>query len=634
MRYLKVFGFTLLLHFAAQSLEPFKITESGRAFDVSSATEVALGAGESNNYQNLPFRPVLSKDIKASYLENQLWLKVTLLNTTDRNQERVLYLTSPLVGRLELYDASGYVNQTTGGGVPALERSLNARLPGFRISLKANETKEFYIKRESHHSLATRVEISDLQTFLENESSQKSYFFLYIGGMGCLILFNLLIGLYTHDRGFIYYSLFALTIGSTVCVLYGVIDSYFIEGTRFIISNYLMCFSGLSSIMALIFAYRFLNLDRYLLGVKKYFKLIGLMASVVLVQGLCIGTSLFWNKMGYITDLVVVLTLISLILSGFLSLKNGAQMSKFFLISWMFMFIGVMGYFGAAYGLLPSAPLFRHGLLFGSLVEMIVISLGLAYKLNILEVERRRAEESAAEKEHYHRLVKVLSHDISNAMTLLSAYAVRLHRRLIEPEDQPFLGKINSTIQKINDILGLVKKEEAFKSFKESIELKPVGLQEVVADVLHFYQDQFEAKNLKAEMAIPTEVQVFADRTALAHQVISNIISNAIKFSRTGGVISVYVEDGESAYRLVFEDRGVGIPKELIEKIFFTSVAISTGGTKNESGSGFGSSLIRDYMSLFRGQLEIQSKVAAEASSGSGTKVILVFPKILSGINT
>ncbi len=606
---------------------------SGKIQDISAAVMTSFENAEAVSYRSLPYQKLIGQDLKAGYSSKNIWIKISLDNSTDKSLERVIYFTSALVGRLELYDDQGSLGQMAGGGVPLVERSLKTRLPGFLVNLPAHSKKDFYIKRISHHSLSTRLAMADLQTFLEEESGQKSYFFLYIGGIGCLILFNFLIGLYTVDKGFLYYSIFAMTLGATICVLHGVVDSYFLGGFGFVFSDYLMCFSALSVITALAFTHRFLHLSKYLPRAIYFFWTFGCLAAVVFVEGLLLHTSLFWDKMGYVTDLVVGLTLVSLITAGVMSLRLGGRVSKFFLMSWAFLFAGVSGYFGALYGLLPSSALFNHGLLFGSLVEMVVISLGLAYKLNILDIERRQALESAAEKEHYHRLVKVLSHDVSNAMAILSGYFVRIQRRLSDAEDQPMLSKMGHTIQKMNEILGMVKKEEAFKSFKESIELRAVSLHEVVAEVLYFYQDPLENKNLKLKILVPENIEVYADHTALAHQVISNIISNSIKFSKSGGTISIFVEEQAQSYRLVFEDQGVGIPKNLIEKIFFSSQAFSTEGTQNEKGSGLGSSLIREYMELFQGRLEVQSSTSQNDESETGTKVILVFPKIPVELN-
>ena len=117
-----------------------------------------------------------------------------------------------------------------------------------------------------------------------------------------------------------------------------------------------------------------------------------------------------------------------------------------------------------------------------------------------------------------------------------------------------------------------------------------------------------------------------ADRAALTNQVVFNIISNAIKYSRPNGEIFITCEQDRKEVRLCIKDHGTGIDKDRIQPIFFSQELISTRGTFYEAGSGMGTSLAREYMKMFRGEIMVDS-VHELVSAQSGTVVTLCFPR-------
>jgi adenylate cyclase len=291
------------------------------------------------------------------------------------------------------------------------------------------------------------------------------------------------------------------------------------------------------------------------------------------------------------------------------------------------MIFGVLGWFGMTYGILPHSSITSHALMFGNLGEMLVLSLGLAYKINILDKEKRRAELQAQEKERYHRLVKVLSHDVANSISIFSGYLRRLRRSHEAQTDVPTISKLEAVVENMKGILDLVRGEEALKSFQISASLKPVNLREVIQEVVAFYDEACTQKEVKLEVQIPENLCVMADKTALSNQVLSNVVSNAIKFSHPQSKISINVDIKNQCVHLKVRDFGVGILPEEVKRIFFSEEVTSKPGTLRERGSGLGASLVKDYMAIFKGRIEVNS-IHESISSNCGTLITLVFPEI------
>lgn len=125
-----------------------------------------------------------------------------------------------------------------------------------------------------------------------------------------------------------------------------------------------------------------------------------------------------------------------------------------------------------------------------------------------------------------------------------------------------------------------------------------------------------EQKNIVIRNELPEDACVLADR-ALYGQVIGNILSNAIKFSRPGGVLRIYAADASA---IVIEDSGVGIPQELMPDIFRHEVKTSMVGTAGERGTGLGLPFCMDIMKAHGGTIE------ADSWPGEGSTFTLRLP--------
>ncbi len=114
-------------------------------------------------------------------------------------------------------------------------------------------------------------------------------------------------------------------------------------------------------------------------------------------------------------------------------------------------------------------------------------------------------------------------------------------------------------------------------------------------------------KNIKIEVENVSDVWVFADRN-MVELVIRNLLSNAIKFSEFQGVINITVSEENEIAKICFEDNGAGISEENLEKLK-KGISFTTKGKRNESGTGLGLVLVRDYLEKNDATLKITSEI-------------------------
>jgi signal transduction histidine kinase len=112
---------------------------------------------------------------------------------------------------------------------------------------------------------------------------------------------------------------------------------------------------------------------------------------------------------------------------------------------------------------------------------------------------------------------------------------------------------------------------------------------------------------------------VLADDDRLV-QVLTNLISNAVKYSPDGGAIEISTRGGPEDVHLSVRDHGLGIPAEEVERIFDRYTRVDSGGGHSILGTGLGLPIVREIVALHDG------KVWAESSPGAGSTFHVVLP--------
>ncbi|MEP2023847.1 MAG: tetratricopeptide repeat-containing sensor histidine kinase [Reichenbachiella sp.] len=136
---------------------------------------------------------------------------------------------------------------------------------------------------------------------------------------------------------------------------------------------------------------------------------------------------------------------------------------------------------------------------------------------------------------------------------------------------------------------------------------------EVVKDCLELFHYQIDFKKVVIEDKVPPYLEVYADRKALM-SIVRNIISNAIKFSDTGGFIELNANEskekksGKAMIELKCKDEGIGMTKEKSLSLVSKREVETTRGTANEKGNGLGLNLVKEFVKKSHGYIKIKSK--------------------------
>lgn len=220
-----------------------------------------------------------------------------------------------------------------------------------------------------------------------------------------------------------------------------------------------------------------------------------------------------------------------------------------------------------------------------------------------------------------------MSHDIRTPMNAIVGFATLLERDANNPTKvKEHTRKIQSSsrhlLNLINDVLDMSKIE----SGKATLQLEELTIAEVVRDLETIIRPQAAEKNqtFTLVLEIDEEEMVMADRLRLS-QILLNILSNAVKYTPNGGVITWKVDrnmlsDGETArYHFLIQDNGIGMSEEYQSTIFDSFTREIGSMTNKIQGTGLGMAITKNLVDLMGGTIQLTSR----QNEGSTFEVLL-----------
>ncbi|HOI29146.1 MAG TPA: tetratricopeptide repeat-containing sensor histidine kinase [Melioribacteraceae bacterium] len=181
----------------------------------------------------------------------------------------------------------------------------------------------------------------------------------------------------------------------------------------------------------------------------------------------------------------------------------------------------------------------------------------------------------------------------------------------------------------IEVVSGLIKKDFDLlenllmwaKNQRREIKFEPstIYLQSVVDKIIALVSSRISAKNILVENICGDNDTVLADEEML-NAILRNVIFNAVKFTNHGGQITISCNHISEESVITIKDNGIGMDKNTIKDLFSLDTKNTSIGTAGESGSGLGMILVKEFVDMHKGKIEIESE------SGKGTTVTIILP--------
>ncbi len=211
------------------------------------------------------------------------------------------------------------------------------------------------------------------------------------------------------------------------------------------------------------------------------------------------------------------------------------------------------------------------------------------------------------------KLFSIIAHDLKNPLSSFKTAIEYLHKDYYTFSDEEkieLLDEINKSAKSVYELLENLLQWSLAQRNKTPFNPEMFNFKNVVESVLS--QLYLQAKNKKINIVSDIEEPAFVNGDInLITIVVRNLVSNAIKFTRDGGQIEIIgkINSDANHYLVAVKDSGVGIPPDKVQKLFRIDTASSTKGTHNESGTGLGLLLCKEYVEKHKGKIWVESEL-------------------------
>ena len=242
------------------------------------------------------------------------------------------------------------------------------------------------------------------------------------------------------------------------------------------------------------------------------------------------------------------------------------------------------------------------------------------------------AEDAVKAKQQF---LSNMSHEIRTPMNAIIGFTKVVLKTDLSVKQKEYLQAIklsgDALIVLINDILDLAKVDAGKMTFEQA----PFKMALSISAMLHLFEPKIQEKNLKLIKEYDHRIpEVLLGDPVRLHQIILNLVSNAVKFT-TRGKITVSVNlvdenDDKVTIEFIVSDTGIGIPESKIEKIFENFQQASSGTTRLYGGTGLGLAIVKQLVEAQDGSISVSSKI----NEGSSFSFKLSFQKTGSKVES
>ncbi len=581
----------------------------------------------------------------ADFLPEEIyWGKIELANQLPENgdySEWVLHF-SLIFTDIKIYveDSKGQVqNYQTGFFVPTHQKSFvpTSKQNIVKIQIPAGETVTFYFRTENKRKfIAPKFDLT-LQhstSFFSKLAKEKQQNGMYFGFVVMMLVYNLFLFFYARDRAYLYYSTYIF--GITFFSLYNsgdladfMRDWFLYEKPQLI--YFFKPFAYITFMGYLTFVRSFLDLETLLPTWDRIFKIFSYITIPVIIADYYL---MWYSNFSYnIADIPAVfyaLTFLVICFSVLIPIYKTKDRKGLFIIAG-FSLMG-LGLLATIWMRIQSVDFSVVYFRIGTILEIIIFSLGMAYRQKEVEDEKRKGDfelEKAKilqDIEHQEaerlkelsnlksRLYTNITHEFRTPLTVIMGMTESIEGH--EEAKEMIQRNSNNLLRLINQILDLSK--------AESGNLK---LNMVQADIIIFLQYLTEsfhsmanAKDIQLTFySEEKEIIMDFDEQKIQH-IIYNLLSNAIKYTPIKGKIVFHVKKENDKLCLKVKDNGQGISAKDQPFIFDRFYQVDQSSAGKIDGVGIGLALTKELVEFLNGEILLESEL------GEGSEFIIYLP--------
>lgn len=648
--YLFIFFITVCL--PATSQQSLQLTDMGKIVVNGQLSYLRDSSGSLSfdAAREMTFAPYVSKySPNIGFDRSPHWFKLNITNASSSTEWLLEVAYSPL-DEVDVYfigSDDSVIHKTAGDHYPISQRDLPHRHPVFSFNIEPGETDDVYVRVKTISSVQVPITFWHREGFLKTQYKVQLLNGLFYGAMVLMILYQLFLFLSVRDKITFYYVLTLLTMVNVVS---------FFQGYSFLylFPNYPAFNDVLALITGPIFVVCSTLLTRAFLNVRHFSKLLDnlLVGNMLLDVGVALIMAIFFRQISYQYHnyLIFFHCLLALVSAGY-CLHKKYKPARYYLVAWFTVLVAAGIFTISSVGFMPGYLSTNYmGLMAGCILQMLFISFALGDRWRTLEKENQKAKEAELDREHHQRIL--LEEEVKMRTIEIQQQNLELEEvnhvkdKLLSVVSHDIRGPLGSLHLALNLVKTGSLTAEEFQKVSEDLEARLTHTTEFIDNLLQwaklqmrgetFEPDRLDVSKLADESVkllepggaqkdisiknhIQGKLEAYADLNMI-RSVFRNLLTNAIKFTKPHGTISISGYRVDNRVIISVADSGIGIPEKNRSKLFTIS-SVATQGTKQEKGTGLGLLLCKEFVEKNEGTIWFESE------EGKGTTFYISLPQ-------
>ena len=566
--------------------------------------------------------------LNAGYSRSVFWLKVDLhylAMPQASARSWLLELAYPPLDHLDLYlpDDSGTYRlaQRTGDALPYDSRQIKQNNYLFELPFKPDQSMTVYLRLHSEGSVQAPLTLWATDAYLEAQPTRLYVLGLIYGVLLGMLVYNLFIYISVRDTSYLYYILYIASFGLYQVSVNGAGVAYFWPENPWWANAATPFFIGAAGLFGCQFARSFLQMAQHSRVLDRL--LLALMACAVAV--VLMSLTLSYGIALRLATLLALMFTLSIFTAGVFAWWRGLRVARYFIIAWSAFLLGGLVNTLMVLGYLPNVFLTMYASQIGSALEVGLLSLALADRINSMrDLQARTLRETGESLERLNQqlaksnrlkdeFLATVTHELRTPMNGVIGCLELMQTLPMEPElaqyQQTASGSARDMMRMVDDILVLTELQAGrLQQHNEPFSLR---------GVLHELRGQFTAQALHKGLYVRLEIAaglpdtVIGDRQKLA-SCLGYLLDNGIKFTHRGGV-TVHINgvpqgSGQLCLNISVRDTGIGftcLDQATVYQRFFQ---IDGSMTREYGGLGIGLAICRQLAELIGARLTHESQ--------------------------
>ncbi|WP_426134584.1 hybrid sensor histidine kinase/response regulator [Pseudomonas sp. PWP3-1b2] len=566
--------------------------------------------------------------LNAGYSRSVFWLKVDLHYVAkDPRSPRTwfLELAYPPLNHLDMYqrDSTGNYRLTTrtGSALPFSSREVRQSNYLFKLNFVPDQQGTVYLRLQSQGSIQAPLTLWAGTAYLEEQPLRLYVLGAIYGVLLGMLIYNLFIYLSVRDTSYLYYILYIASFGLYQLSVNGVAVEYFWPNNPWWANAAVPFLIGAAALFGSLFARSFLHTAQHSRWLNRI--LLGLAACGAVVMALALLTS-YAVALRLATGLALVFT-VTIFVAAIKAWYCGQRMARYFIIAWSAFLLGGVVNTLMVLGYLPNVFLTMYASQLGSAIEVALLSLALADRINGMREQQAQIMFDASQK------LEVLNQQLARSNRLKDEFLATLTHELRTPMNgvigslelmqtmpldddlaqyqQTAAGSARDMMRMVNGILTLTELQAG--------RLTPQPQAFSLRGTLDALRQQFSASAQSKGLAFSIDVadelpdRVIGDAGKLT-QCLDCLLDNAFKFTHEGAVrlrvVGVPQSDGALRVSFIVTDTGIGfafLDEATLYQRFFQ---VDGSMTREYGGLGIGLAICRQLIELLGGRLTHHSE--------------------------